>query len=207
MPLPARILLTQPIHPQAQARLAELGAVVVAPDTTQDTLRRCAAGCAVVVVRARLPDGIFAAAPSLVGAVRHGSGVDMIPIAAATEHGVLVANVPGVNAPAVAEHVLRSMLALARGSALMAARLQSRSAGWGARAPLPTQVSSCTAAASAWSGLATWAARLRACVALASGCWCRPIPVRRGPRRTATHAGSGCRNCWKQATSWCWPAR
>ena len=130
MPLPARILLTQPIHPQAQARLAELGEVVVAPDTSQDTLRRCAAGCAVVVVRAQLPDDIFAAAPSLVGAVRHGAGVDMIPIAAATEHGVLVANVPGVNAPAVAEHVLRSMLALARCSAPMAARLQSRSAGW-----------------------------------------------------------------------------
>jgi D-3-phosphoglycerate dehydrogenase len=126
----ARILLTQPIHPRAQARLAELGAVVVAPDTSQDTLRRCAAGCSVVVVRAQLPDDIFAAAPSLVGAVRHGAGVDMIPIRAATEHGVLVANVPGVNANAVAEHVLRSMLALARCSAPMAARLQMRGAGW-----------------------------------------------------------------------------
>ncbi len=130
MSSPARILLTQPIHPQAQARLAELGAVVVAPDTSQETLRRCAAGCSVVVVRAQLPDDIFAAAPSLVGAVRHGAGVDMIPIPAATEHGVLVANVPGVNANAVAEHVLRSMLALGRRSASMAARLQMRSAGW-----------------------------------------------------------------------------
>lgn len=126
----ARILLTQAIHPQAQARLAELGEVVVAPNTTPDTLRRSAIGCDVVVVRAQLPDDIFAAAPSLRGAVRHGAGVDMIPITAATGCGVLVANVPGVNANAVAEHVLRSMLALARNSAVVALRLQGCGAAW-----------------------------------------------------------------------------
>ena len=71
----ARILLTQPIHPQAQARLAELGEVVVAPDTSRSTLRRAAAGCAVVIVRALLPDDIFDAAPSLIGAVRHGNNL------------------------------------------------------------------------------------------------------------------------------------
>ncbi len=126
-----RILLTQPIHPLAQARLAELGDVTVAADTAPDTLRRSAAGCEVVMVRAPLPADIFDAAPSLVGAVRHGAGVDMIPIEAATAHGVLVANVPGVNANAVAEHVLRSLLQLARGSAAVsAALLAARSAGW-----------------------------------------------------------------------------
>lgn len=125
-----RILLTQAIHPQAQARLAELGEVIVAPDTAPDTLRACAAGCQVVMVRAQLPDDIFDAAPSLIGAVRHGAGVDMIPLAAATARGVLVANVPGVNANAVAEHVLRSMLQLARHSAPMTLRLRDRSAGW-----------------------------------------------------------------------------
>ena len=127
----ARILLTQTIHPAAQARLAQLGDVIVAPDTAPDTLRKWAAGCAVVLVRAQLPDDIFAAAPSLIGAVRHGAGVDMIPIAAASAAGVLVANVPGVNANAVAEHVLRSMLQLARRSAPMALRLGGRAAGWG----------------------------------------------------------------------------
>lgn len=125
-----RILLTQAIHPMAQARLADLGELVVAPDTAQDTLRRLAIDCDVVLVRAQLPDDIFHAAPRLIGAVRHGAGVDMIPIAAATERGVLVANVPGVNANAVAEHVLRSLLALARHSAPMAVPLQARSAGW-----------------------------------------------------------------------------
>ena len=125
-----RILLTQPIHPLAQARLGALGELVVAPNTALDTLRSCAAGCDVVMVRAQLPTDIFAAAPSLVGAVRHGAGVDMIPIAEASAHGVLVANVPGVNANAVAEHVLRSLLQLARLSAQMALHLRERSAGW-----------------------------------------------------------------------------
>lgn len=130
-----RILLTQPIHPQAQARLAQHGDVVVAPDTAPDTLRACAVGCQVVMVRAQLPEDIFDAAPSLIGAVRHGAGVDMIPTAAATARGVLVANVPGVNANAVAEHVLRSLLQLARHTASMTLRLRERSAGWsGARA-------------------------------------------------------------------------
>jgi D-3-phosphoglycerate dehydrogenase len=125
-----RILLTQPIHPQAQARLAELGDVIVAPSTAPDTLRACAVGCQVVMVRAPLPEDIFDAAASLIGAVRHGAGVDMIPIAAATAHGVLVANVPGVNANAVAEHVMRSMLQLARHTASMTLRLRERGAGW-----------------------------------------------------------------------------
>jgi len=126
----SRILLTQAIHPQAQARLAEQGDVIVAPDTAPDTLRACAVGCQVVMVRAQLPDDMFDAAASLIGAVRHGAGVDMIPLAAATARGVLVANVPGVNANAVAEHVLRSMLQLARHSGPMALRLRQRSAGW-----------------------------------------------------------------------------
>ena len=130
-----RILLTQAIHPQPQARLAEHGEVIIAPNTAPDTLRACAIGCEVVMVRAQLPDDIFDAAASLIGAVRHGAGVDMIPIPAATEKGVLVANVPGVNANAVAEHVLQSILQLARRAAPMRQRLRERSAGWaGARA-------------------------------------------------------------------------
>lgn len=42
-------------------------------------------------------------APQLLGAIRHGAGVDMIPIEAATAAGVLVANTPGANAVTVAE--------------------------------------------------------------------------------------------------------
>ncbi len=87
------------------------------------------------MVRAQLPDDIFDAAASLIGAVRHGAGVDMIPVLQPLAQGVLVANVPGVNANAVAEHVLHSILQLARQAAPMRLRLRERSAGWaGARA-------------------------------------------------------------------------
>jgi D-3-phosphoglycerate dehydrogenase / 2-oxoglutarate reductase len=124
-----RILLTQAIHPQAERQLAALGEVVTAADTQPGTLRDAARGCAVIIVRAPLPDDIFAAAPSLLGAVRHGAGVDMIPIDAASASGVLVANVPGVNAQSVAEHVLLKLLQLARRSAAMEAALRG-GAGW-----------------------------------------------------------------------------
>ncbi|HEY0821821.1 MAG TPA: hydroxyacid dehydrogenase [Rhizobacter sp.] len=125
-----RVLLTNAIHPDAAARLARSAHAVVAPDTGFDTLRAAAQGCEVVLVRAQLPDDLFDAAPTLVGAVRHGTGVDMIPLDAATARGVLVANVPGVNANAVAEHVLRSMLSLARRSPQVAAVLADK--GWAA---------------------------------------------------------------------------
>ena len=128
----ACILLTQAIHPAAQAQLAELGEVRVAADTSPDTLCRDASGCSVVVVRAPLPEDIFDVAPSLVGAVRHGAGVDMIPVEAATARGVLVANVPGVNAHTVAEHVVWSLLHLARRRSSMLARLHAGAAGWAA---------------------------------------------------------------------------
>jgi D-3-phosphoglycerate dehydrogenase len=130
-PAVPRILLTQSIHPQAEARLADSGEVIVAADTRADTLRRSAQICEVVVVRAPLPEDIFDAAPSLLGAVRHGAGLDMIPVDAASAHGVLVANVPGVNAASVAEQVLLKMLQLARHSTAMDTLLRrERSAGW-----------------------------------------------------------------------------
>jgi D-3-phosphoglycerate dehydrogenase len=125
-----RVLLTNAIHPDAHARLARVADLVVAPDTHADTLRHAAQGCEVVLVRSQLPDDIFDVAPTLTGAVRHGTGVDMIPLDAASARGVLVANVPGVNANAVAEHVLRSMLSLARQTQQVSRVLKDQ--GWAA---------------------------------------------------------------------------
>ncbi len=119
-----RILLTQAIHPIAQTGLQKLGELIVAKDTSFATLLSCAVGCDVVIVRAQLPDDIFSTAPTLIGAVRHGAGVDMIPIDQATNAGVMVANIPGVNANAVAEHTVRSMLQLARRSEMVSRQLR-----------------------------------------------------------------------------------
>lgn len=94
--------------------LARAGDLQIASALDDVTLVREAANADIVIVRAPLPTTLFANAPKLRAAIRHGAGLDMIPIAAATQAGVLVANVPGVNARSVAEHVTFVTLALSR---------------------------------------------------------------------------------------------
>lgn len=69
----------------------------------------------VILVRNPLPESVFAQALPLRAVVRHGAGLDMIPVEAASAHAIAVANVPAVNAPTVAEYVLGQMVALTRG--------------------------------------------------------------------------------------------
>lgn len=125
-----RILLTQAINDAATRRLAGLGEVVIADDTSARRLKELIATAHAIVVRTQLPDGIFDAAPHLLGAIRHGAGVDMIPIAEATARGVLVANVPGVNAQSVAEHVVGTMIMLGRRFSRITSDLRNPQSGW-----------------------------------------------------------------------------
>lgn len=108
------IFSTHPLHPKATAILARAGDLQIASALDDATLTREAADADIVIVRAPLPAALFANAPKLRAAIRHGAGLDMIPMTAATEAGVLVANVPGVNARSVAEHVIFVTLALLR---------------------------------------------------------------------------------------------
>ena len=109
-----KVLLTNAIHPAGMRILQEKAEVVVAPDARPETLRGAVADAEALVVRSQLPDDIFEHAPRLRGVVRHGAGVDMIPVEAATRAGIPVANVPGVNAEAVAEYCVSGMLLLVR---------------------------------------------------------------------------------------------
>lgn len=124
------ILLTNPIHPDGERILDDLGRLVVAPDTSPDTLRDLAREATGIIVRAQLPDDIVTHAPRLRGMVRHGVGLDFIPVASATGHGVAVANLPGSNTASVAEYVFASLLNLRRPAARFDALL--RSEGWDA---------------------------------------------------------------------------
>lgn len=108
------ILSTHPLHPKAVSLLAHRHELRVASGWDVATLERECAEADVVIVRAPIPASVIAKAPRLRALVRHGAGLDMIPVEAATEAGVLVANVPGVNAQAVAEHVLMTTLMLLR---------------------------------------------------------------------------------------------
>ena len=127
LPLPL-VLLTNPIHADAVAMLAPHARVVVAPDTGADTLRALASEAAGMIVRAQLPDDILDHAPKLRGLVRHGVGLDFVPLEAATARGIPVANLPGSNTGAVAEYVFSALFALRRQLADVDARL--RRDGW-----------------------------------------------------------------------------
>jgi D-3-phosphoglycerate dehydrogenase len=108
------IFSTHPLHPKAAAMLGAADTLRIASATDGETLLREGSGAEVIIVRAPIPPAYFSDAPHLRAAVRHGAGLDMIPYDAATAAGVLIANVPGVNAPTVAEHVFMVMLVLLR---------------------------------------------------------------------------------------------
>ncbi|VFR24457.1 D-3-phosphoglycerate dehydrogenase [plant metagenome] len=124
------ILLTNPIHPDARALLSPHARLVLAPDTAPDTLKRLAAEAEGIIVRAMLPPDIFENVPRLRGVVRHGVGLDMIPVEAATARRIPVANVPGSNTTAVVEYALSAILTLRRRVARMDDLM--RREGWAA---------------------------------------------------------------------------
>lgn len=123
-----KVVLTNPSVPVGENIIREIADLVVAPDAKPDTMRAMVGDCDVLVVRAKLPDDLFERPHRLKGVVRHGAGVDLIPMESATRLGIPVANVPGVNAQTVAEHVVTTMLMLARGTHRMDALVRTK--GW-----------------------------------------------------------------------------
>jgi len=109
-----RVLLTDTIAPAGEEALRREVDVVRAPDSDVATLRTWARDVDGVLTRSKLPDDLFEAAPRVRGVVVHGTGTDLVPVAAATAHGVMVANLPGINAHSVAEYCAMAMLLLAR---------------------------------------------------------------------------------------------
>jgi D-3-phosphoglycerate dehydrogenase len=124
-----RVALTDPVEPVAEAILREAGHDIIPPrGTGAAALRELCRDADAVIVRQKLPDDFLDHAPRLRAAVRHGVGVDFIPVEACTAAGVLVANVPGANTDAVAEFVVAQMLAIARHVEAMHAEHLAR--GW-----------------------------------------------------------------------------
>ncbi|MEP3436332.1 MAG: NAD(P)-dependent oxidoreductase [Hoeflea sp.] len=122
------IFSTHPLHPDVTAELRTLGTLMVASQPSPAAILEESKGASIIVVRAPIPPEIFRREKALKATVRHGAGLDMIPVETATQTGVLVANVPGVNALTVAEHCIWSALALLRKYPSVSADL--RSSGW-----------------------------------------------------------------------------
>lgn len=111
------IYIYDPIHPAGANRLAAMHDVIWPeqgpalggndpriPETTF-----------IVIRTTDLPEALLAQMPKLKAIVKHGAGVDNIPIPFATSRGVMVANTPGGNnSTAVAEGAVTLMLSVLR---------------------------------------------------------------------------------------------
>ena len=109
-----RVLITDPIDQGGIALLAASAEVVRPPDTHPDTLRMLAREVDAVITRSRLPEDLFEVAPRIRAVMIHGTGIDLVNLVSASGHGVMVANIPGGNAQAVAEYCLMALMLLAR---------------------------------------------------------------------------------------------
>ena len=129
-----KVLLTNSIYPASQKKLEELCEVIVAPDTKAETLKTLIKGCDGLIVRCQLPENIFEGVDSLKAVVRHGVGLDFIPVAAATRKKIPVANLPGSNTRAVVEYCLATIFYFRR--KLDQIDRQLRIDGWNKARPL-----------------------------------------------------------------------
>ena len=129
-----KVLLTNPIHPDCHQALIKECEVVVAPDIKPETLKGLISDCDGLIVRCQLPQDIFDNAQQLKAVVRHGVGLDFIPVEAATKKGIPVANLPGSNTNAVVEYCLSTIFYFRRRLDLIDLRL--RSEGWAKTRPL-----------------------------------------------------------------------
>ena len=119
------VLLMDPIAAEGEAVLSKTLQVVKSPDSSAETIRRLAREADGIIIRSKLPDDIFEVAPRVKAVAIHGTGTDLVPVASATERGVMVSNLPGVNAQSVAEFVVMGMLMLARNVVAITSALRS----------------------------------------------------------------------------------
>jgi len=82
--------------------------------TAADVIAQCGDAVALLNQYAPITRDVFAALPNLKMIVRYGVGYDSVDVAAATEHGVMVVNVPDYGVQEVADHTLALLLALVR---------------------------------------------------------------------------------------------
>jgi D-3-phosphoglycerate dehydrogenase len=120
------VLLVDPIAADGIEALKKHFQVVQAPDSAPATIRRLAQASDGAIIRSKLPDDIFDLAPRLKAVAIHGTGTDLVPLENANKHGVMVSNLPGVNAQSVAEYCVMAMLMLARNIQWIASAIRTQ---------------------------------------------------------------------------------
>ena len=99
-----------------RAILEPLGCTVIGRQcrTAADVIAQCGDAVALLNQYAPITREVFATLPNLKIVVRYGVGYDSVDVAAATEHGVMVVNVPDYGVQEVADHTLALLLAMVR---------------------------------------------------------------------------------------------
>lgn len=110
------IVATGPIEPPAFETLQPFGELVIAPDTTEESLLPLLEKAIGVILRGdgRFSTKAVAAAPALKVIGRSGVGFNNVAVEAATARGIPVIYTPGAGARAVAEAAMAWMLAMSK---------------------------------------------------------------------------------------------
>jgi D-3-phosphoglycerate dehydrogenase / 2-oxoglutarate reductase len=107
------VYILDPIHAAGVERIRASHDVILPEQGADDP--RIADTTFIVIRTTELPEALIARMPKLKAIVKHGAGVDNIPIPFASQRGVLVCNTPGGNnSTAVAEGAVTLMLAVLR---------------------------------------------------------------------------------------------
>jgi len=132
------ILLTDPINPDQAQRLAQSAEVRLLGEPGVGSLSDELTAADIVIVRRNIPAEDVRKAKRLRALVRHGVGLDFIPVETASSEGIAVTNTPGCNEHSVAEHVFGMVLGLMRDIAVNDREI--RASAWGTlRAAAPTR--------------------------------------------------------------------
>ncbi|WP_415855893.1 C-terminal binding protein [Sinomonas sp. G460-2] len=115
-----RVVITDVDHgavaeEEAVAAVEGLELVLAACRTEAEVVAAAQGADAIIVQYAPVTRAVLAALPGLKAVGRYGVGVDNVDVAAATEHGIAVCNVPDYGTEDVSDHAIALALSLARG--------------------------------------------------------------------------------------------
>ena len=113
-----KVFLTESIHPEADRKLrSQLPVVVGNPGLGLSEIRRLVADVTMILSKTdpiRIGPEIMDAAPGLIHIARHGSGYSNVDVEHATQRGVSVSYLHGLNTVTIAEYTLGLLLLAAR---------------------------------------------------------------------------------------------
>src|ERR671933_82708 len=128
----ARVVITDTVFASIDAErevLRGLADVELAPSGDEQTLRQVAEEAdGLLNCYARLSPDLVRSLKRCKIIARYGIGVDTVPLAAASDAGIMVTNVPDYCIGEVSDHALALLLNLARG--ISKALLATRGGGW-----------------------------------------------------------------------------